>query len=120
MLLTVVRGPKEDFKTSECLFPLSAIFMRESSRKSFIIMIFIKDFKFLFSFISSHTFHSAMTTIHHDQTIEWMENDLGFHQPFLISATDDDNMEPRSIMEFNVTGAIVRSFLRDGETMIIL
>ena len=83
-------------------------------------MIFIKDFKFLFSFISSHTFHSAMTTIHHDQTIEWMENDLGFHQPFLISATDDDNMEPRSIMEFNVTGAIVRSFLRDGETMIIL
>ena len=55
-----------------------------------------------------------MTTIHHDQTIEWMENDLGFHQPFLISATDDDNMEPRSIMEFNVTGVIVRSFLRDG------
>jgi hypothetical protein len=81
-------------------------------------MIFVKDFKFFFSFIFSHTLHPAMTPIRHDQTIEWIENDLGFHQPFLISDAGDDT-EPRSIMEFNVTGVIVRSFLRDGETMVI-
>jgi hypothetical protein len=36
------------------------------------------------------------------------------HQPFLISDADDDNMQSCPIMEFNVTGMVMKSFLRDG------
>ena len=51
---------------------------------------------------------------HHDQTIEWIENDHGIHQPFPISDEDDEDDEPRSVMEFNVTGFVMKNFLRDG------
>ena len=55
-----------------------------------------------------------MQIVHHDQTIEWIENDHGIHQPFPMLDEDDEDDEPRSVMKFNVTGFIVKSFLRDG------
>jgi len=55
-----------------------------------------------------------MQIVHHDQTIEWIENDHGIHQPFPILDEDDEDDDPCSVMEFNVTGFVVKSFLRDG------
>src|SRR5579859_307756 len=73
-------------------------------------MILRKSFKLLyilpvrFNFLSSDTLYSAMQTVNRDQTIEWMESDHGIHQPFPpASDADHDDVEPSSIMEFNVS-----------------
>jgi hypothetical protein len=56
-----------------------------------------------------------MSTVNHDQTIEWMESDHGIHQPFpVLDADHDEVLEPRSVMEFNATGFVVKGFLKDG------
>ena len=63
----------------------------------------------------TYLIHLIMTSTYDVQSIEWIQSDNGIHKPFLISDPDsDDCNESRPVMEFNITGTVVKSFLREG------